>query len=269
MTIQPGRCNLLGVLVDATDYRRAVEQIMAAAHERRPLAVTALAVHGVMTAVHDPSFAARLSSFDLVTPDGQPVRWGLNLLDGAGLDERVYGPTLAAEVLGRCAAEGLPVFLYGTTDDTLDRLAAALREQHPGLEIAGREPSRFREGDLAEVASVAERMAHSGARVVLVGLGCPRQEVFAHALRSRLDAPVLAVGAAFDYHAGNLRPPPSWMQARGLEWLWRLMLEPRRLWRRYVLLNPAYLVRLGAQKLRLWRPAPVPPEREPAGSIPL
>jgi exopolysaccharide biosynthesis WecB/TagA/CpsF family protein len=94
--------------------------------------------------------------------------------------------------------------------------------------------------------------------VVLVGLGCPRQEVFAFAMRPLLDLPLLAVGAAFDYHAGTLRKPPPWMQRRGLEWLWRLGLEPRRLWRRYLLLNPAYLSRLAAQKTRLWKATPAP-----------
>jgi exopolysaccharide biosynthesis WecB/TagA/CpsF family protein len=105
--------------------------------------------------------------------------------------------------------------------------------------------------------------------VVLVGLGCPRQEQFAYAMRPLLDAPLLAVGAAFDYHAGQLRKPPPWMQRRGLEWLWRLALEPRRLWRRYLLLNPAFLARLGAQKARLWRATPPLPATERLAEFPV
>jgi exopolysaccharide biosynthesis WecB/TagA/CpsF family protein len=254
--IDLGKRNVLGVLVDVVDYQAATERVLAAAHAGAPLALTALAVHGVMTGVQDRAHGARLNSFDLVTPDGQPVRWALNLLHGAGLRDRVYGPTLTLRVLARCAAEGLPVYLYGSTEPTLDRLVAALTGQFPDLKVAGREPSKFRSAAPGEADAIAARIRGSGARVVLVGLGCPRQEQFAYAMRPLLDAPLLAVGAAFDYHAGQLRKPPPWMQRRGLEWLWRLALEPRRLWRRYLLLNPAYLARLGAQKARLWRATP-------------
>jgi len=250
---------VLGVLVDVVDYDAATERVLAAAHEGRPLALTALAVHGVMTGVMDRAHGARLNSFDLATPDGQPVRWALNLLHGAGLRERVYGPTLTLRVLARCAAEGLPIYLYGSTESTLDRLVASLTEQFPDLKIAGREPSKFRTAEPGEQTAIAARIRGCGARVVLVGLGCPRQELFTYGMRPLLDMPLLAVGAAFDYHAGQLRKPPAWMQRYGLEWLWRLALEPRRLWRRYVLLNPAYLVRLAAQKARLWRATPPPP----------
>jgi exopolysaccharide biosynthesis WecB/TagA/CpsF family protein len=256
--IAKGRHNVLGVLVDAVDYEAATEQVIAAAHERRPLALTALAVHGVMTGVLDREHNARLNSFDVVTPDGQPVRWALNLLHHVGLADRVYGPTLTLRVVERCAAEGLPVYLYGSTDETLARLVPALERMFPALKLAGVEASKFRSAQPGEDAEIADRIRSSGARVVLVGLGCPRQEVFAYAMRPLLDMPLMAVGAAFDYHAGLLRKPPPWMQRAGLEWLWRLGLEPKRLWRRYVVLNPAYLARLGAQKTRIW--AATPPE---------
>jgi N-acetylglucosaminyldiphosphoundecaprenol N-acetyl-beta-D-mannosaminyltransferase len=261
--IDRGKESVLGVLVDVVDYDAAVARVMTAAHERRPLALTALAVHGVMTGVLDPAHNARLNAFDVVTPDGQPVRWGLNLLYGARLADRVYGPTLTLRVLARCAEEGLPVYLYGSTEETLARLVPRLETMHPALKIAGVEPSKFRASRPGEGQEIADRIRSSGARVVLVGLGCPRQEVFAYAMRPRLDMPLLAVGAAFDYHAGLLRRPPAWMQKRGLEWLWRLGLEPRRLWRRYVLLNPAYASRLAAQKAGLKFPPP------PAASAPL
>jgi N-acetylglucosaminyldiphosphoundecaprenol N-acetyl-beta-D-mannosaminyltransferase len=246
--------NVLGVLVDAVDYDTAVDRIMTAARERHPYAVTALAVHGVMTGVLDPAHNARLNSFDLVTPDGQPVRWALNSLHGAGLTDRVYGPTLTLKVLERCAAEGLAVYLYGSTEPTLSRLVPAL---------AGVEASKFRSSQPGEDAVIADKIRSSGASVVLVGLGCPRQEIWAYAMRPLLDMPLLAVGAAFDYHAGLLKNPPAWMQRYALEWLWRLGLEPKRLWKRYVLLNPAYLARLGAQKSGLWKATPPPPTNEP------
>jgi exopolysaccharide biosynthesis WecB/TagA/CpsF family protein len=190
------------------------------------------------------------------------VRWALNLLHGAGLADRVYGPTLTLCVLERCAAEGLPIYLYGSTDDTLARLVAALQGTFPDLKIAGAEPSKFRPVRPGEDVEIAARITASGARLVLVGLGCPRQEVFAYAMRPLLAMPVLAVGAAFDYHAGQLRRPPAWMQRHGLEWLWRLGLEPGRLWRRYLLLNPAYLARLAAQRTGLWSATPPAPTTE-------
>lgn len=257
--VSQGKRNVLGVLVDVTDYVTATEKIVRAAHEHRPYAVTALAVHGVMTGVQDKAHNARLNSFDLVTPDGQPVRWALNLLHGAGLTDRVYGPTLTLKVVERAAADGLPIYLYGSTQPTLDRLVPALTDMFPALKIAGVEASKFRASRPGEPAEIAERIKASGARIVLVGLGCPRQEVFVYAMRPLLDMPQLAVGAAFDYHAGLLKNPPAWMQKYALEWLWRLGLEPKRLWKRYVLLNPAYLARLAAQKSGLWKAkAPAP-----------
>jgi exopolysaccharide biosynthesis WecB/TagA/CpsF family protein len=265
--IDQGKRNVLGVGVNVVDYAAAVERILGAAREHRPLAVTALAVHGVMTGVQDPAHEARLNAFDLVTPDGQPVRWALNSLYGAGLTDRVYGPDLTLKVVAGCADEGLPVYLYGSTQPTLDRLVASLTGQFPALKIAGMEPSKFRTARPGEPEEIADRIRSSGARVVLVGLGCPRQEVFVYAMRRLIDAPLLAVGAAFDYHAGQLRKPPGWMQQRGLEWLWRLGLEPRRLWRRYLLLNPAYLARLGAQKSGLWKARPADPATAPLDSF--
>ena len=267
--ISQGKRNVLGVLVDAVDYEAATAQILAAARERRPYAVTALAVHGVMTGVQDPAHNARLNSFDLVTPDGQPVRGALNLLHAAQLADRVYGPELTLRVLREAAAEGLPVYLYGSTQPTLDKLVPALENMFPALKIAGVEASKFRGAHPGEAAEIAERIRSSGARIVLVGLGCPRQEIFTYAMRPLLDMPLLAVGAAFDYHAGLLRNPPAWMQKYALEWLWRLGLEPKRLWRRYVLLNPVYLARLAAQRSGAWKATPPPPAHEPLDAFPV
>jgi exopolysaccharide biosynthesis WecB/TagA/CpsF family protein len=261
--IAQGKRSVLGVLVDVVDYEAATAQIIAAAQERKHYAVTALAVHGVMTGVQDRAHNARLNSFDLVTPDGQPVRWALNLLHHANLADRVYGPTLTLKVLEQAADQGLPIYLYGSTQPTLDRLVPALEAMFPALKIAGVEASKFRRSQPGEATEIAERIKSSGARLALVGLGCPRQEVFAYAMRPLLDMPLLAVGAAFDYHAGLLRNPPAWMQKYALEWLWRLGLEPKRLWKRYVLLNPAYLARLAAQRTGLWKATPPAPTSEP------
>jgi exopolysaccharide biosynthesis WecB/TagA/CpsF family protein len=249
--IDRGKHNLLGVLVDAVDYAAAVERIIRAASEQRPYAVSALAVHGVMTGYQDGAHRARINALDLVTPDGQPVRWALNLLHGAGLPERVYGPTLTLKVCERAAAEGLPIFLYGSKPETLERLRAALHGQFPTLTIAGVEPSKFRQVSADEKAEVVARIRASGARITIVGLGCPRQEVWAYEYREALGMPILAVGAAFDFHAGMVSQAPGWMQGHGLEWFYRLTREPRRLWRRYLILNPWYVGLVAAQALRL------------------
>src|ERR687890_521242 len=262
LMIDKGKANVLGVLVSIIDYEAATARIMAAARERRHYAVTALAVHGVMTGVQNRAHNARLNSLDLVTPDGQPVRGALNMMYGAGLTDRVYGPELTLRVLREAAAEGLPVYLYGSTQPTLDKLVPALEQMFPALKIAGVETSKFRSVQPGENAEIAERIKASGARLVLVGLGCPRQEIFAYAMRPLLDMPLMAVGAAFDYHAGLLRNPPPWMQRAGLEWFWRLGLEPKRLWRRYVILTPAYLPRRAAQKPGLWKAVPPAPATE-------
>ncbi len=245
--------NVLGVLVDATHYDDVVARVIAAAHARTGLSVSATAVHGVMEGVHDPVHAARLNEFDILTPDGQPVRWALNWLHGAHLRERVYGPELMLRCCAAAAREGLPIFLYGSTPDVLEPLQERLTTRFPGLVVAGASPSRFGMVDAATQQNIAEEIRASEARIVFVGLGCPRQEIFTWAMRDRVSLPMLAVGAAFDFHAGFAIEAPMWMQRRGLQWLHRLAGDPRRLWRRYLLLNPEFLMRLAAQRLGFGR----------------
>jgi len=245
--IDRGKRRILGVDVSVTDYAAAVDLIVDAAHEKRPFAVTALAVHGVMTGALDAEQRYRLNRFDLVTPDGQPVRWALRLLHGESLPDRVYGPQLTQRVCERAARSGLSVYLYGSTKAVLDRLAWRLATNFPGLTIAGAEPSKFRRLSAEESRQVDRRIAESCADLVLVGLGCPRQEVFVFEHVDQISRPMLAVGAAFDFHSGLLRQAPRWMQDSGLEWIFRLMTEPRRLWRRYLYLNPLYCALVGAQ----------------------
>jgi N-acetylglucosaminyldiphosphoundecaprenol N-acetyl-beta-D-mannosaminyltransferase len=250
---QLGKKNVIGILIDAVDYEASVQFIVRAAHERRPAAVSALAVHGVMTGVLDPVQKFRLNHFDLLVPDGQPVRWVLNWLHRAELDDRVYGPTLTLKVCERAAAEGLPIYFYGSTAEVLAALKKSLQERFPGIRIAGSEPSKFRRLSSEEKAEIAGRIVGSGAVITFVGLGCPRQESFAYEFRDVLSMPVLAVGAAFPFIAGQLAQAPAWMQDRGLEWLFRLCAEPKRLWRRYLYLNPAYLFLVALQASRLSR----------------
>ena len=250
--IDLGKRSVLGIQIDAVDYEAAVHRVVQAAKVNGPMAVTALAVHGVMTGVKDKNHNYRLNSFDLVCPDGQPVRWALNWLYGCGLPERVYGPELTLRLCEAAAHEGLPVFLFGATDDMLDLFAKNLCERFPKLQIAGKRSSKFRTLSKDECDELANEINSSGAKICFVGLGCPRQEVFAYEMRERLRMPSIAVGAAFAFHAGVLEQAPSWMQKRGLEWLFRLTREPGRLWKRYLTTNPAFLWRLLFQKLGLF-----------------
>ena len=245
--ISRGKRSVLGVSVDVIDYESAVDQIVAAAKSKRPFAVTALAVHGVMTGAMDPEQRFRLNQFDLAVPDGQPVRWALNVLHSANLSERVYGPTLMLKLCERCAKEGLPIYLYGSSKDVLSKLRDALQSKFPSLRIAGAQPSRFRRVTADEKREIVQQIRDSGASVVFAGLGCPRQEVWAYEYREALSMPVIAVGAAFDFHAGTIPQAPSALQNAGLEWAYRLTKEPKRLWRRYALLNPLYIAMVTAQ----------------------
>ena len=248
-----GKRNVLGILIDAADYESACDMIFNAVKRKQSLTVTALAVHGLMTGALDREHQFRLNHFDLLLPDGQPVRWVLNLLHHAGLSERVYGPNLTVRICAGAAEKGIPLYFYGTKPETLSSLREVLEKKFPGIIIAGMEPSRFRRLTLQEKEEVADRIVASGAGLVFVGLGCPRQETFAFEFRELLPMPILAVGAAFPFLAGLLPQAPIWMQDAGLEWLFRLVVEPRRLWRRYLLLNPAYLCLVALQALRLFR----------------
>lgn len=246
-----GKHNILGVEISAIDYPAAVARVTAAAEKGERLTVSALAVHGVMTGALDPAHQFRLNHLDLVVPDGQPVRWALRLLHGVRLPDRVYGPTLTLRVCEAAAARGLSVFFYGSRPAVLAALKESLHARIHGLRIAGSEPSRFRHLSDREQTQLADRIRSSGASIVFVGLGCPRQEVWIYEMGHLLSLPLLAVGAAFDFHAGTLRQAPPILQRMGLEWLFRLGCEPRRLWRRYLGLNPRYVQLVLMQALRL------------------
>ena len=262
--IDGGKKNLLGVLVDAVDYEAAVTRIAEAAAERKAYGVSALAVHGVMTGVLDPEQRYRLNALDLLTPDGQPVRWGLNRLYRTALPDRVYGPKLMLAASTLAAERGFPVYLYGSRQAVLEPLVGRLRQFAPGIEVVGAEQSKFRPVSSEEKLEIVERIVSSGARIAFVGLGCPRQEIFAYEYRYELSMPVVGVGAAFDYLAGIVKEPSEAIQRLGLQWARRLAQNPKRLWRRYLVLNPAYAALLLFQLSGRWRPQPsgVPPQRE-------
>jgi exopolysaccharide biosynthesis WecB/TagA/CpsF family protein len=256
-----GKGNILGVEVSAIDYDGILARVLACARERKPLSVSATAVHGVMCGVLDRHHRYRLNLHDIVAPDGQPVRWALNLLHGARLAERTYGPELMLRVCAAAAEHNIPVCFYGSRPDILGRLCANMARRFPALNIAGSMPSLFRRSTGEEQAQIVAAIRRSGAGIVFVGLGCPRQEVWAYENAKALSLPVIAVGAAFDFHAGVIPQAPPALQQRGLEWAFRLWQEPRRLWRRYLYLNPAFLALLAMQlcRLRNFRDHGLPP----------
>ena len=244
----PKKFDVLGVEVSATSYDELVPLLIAAARRGQPALATFLPVHGVVTGATDSAYRYRVNAFDVVGPDGQPVRWALNRLHAAGLTDRVYGPELMVRLCAAAAVEGISIYLYGSTPDVLSALSATLQRRCPGLRIAGAESPPFRPLSVEERDAAVGRMNDSGAGLIFIGLGCPRQDVFAHDNRHAIRAVQLCVGAAFDFHAGTKRMAPPWMQRHGLEWLFRLTQEPGRLWKRYLVTNTTY-VALMAKRL--------------------
>jgi len=258
--INLGQYSILGINVNAVDYEYAVSEITEAAKHKQPFSVSALAVHGVMTGVLDSTHARRLNGLDLVVPDGQPVRWALSGIHKQQLPDRVYGPNLTLKVAESLTREGLSIYLYGSKKETLEKFAENLTRLYPGFKIAGMEESKFRRLSADERLELVERIKASGANAVFLGLGCPRQETWAYEYRNLLNIPILAVGAAFDFHAGTLPQAPKWMQDVGLEWLFRLFQEPNRLWQRYAVLNPLYVWHVVQQYLGLKQFVPTMPD---------
>ena len=219
--------------------------------------VTAAAVNLVMSAAEEPETMAAVLATTLAVPDGQPLVWALRAL-GHAAATRIYGPDLMAGFCARAAREQIPIYLYGgKTPAALELLEARLRERFPGLQIAGGYSPPFRALTGEEEEHVRARIDASGAAVVWVGTGQPKQELWMARMRPLLAAPLLVgVGAAFDFHAGLLPQAPPWMQRAGLEWSYRLAREPRRLWRRYARYNPRFIAGFARQyaRQRLARP---------------
>ncbi|HXC23892.1 MAG TPA: WecB/TagA/CpsF family glycosyltransferase [Solirubrobacteraceae bacterium] len=210
--------------------------------------LTAAAVNLIMSAHDNPATMRAVQGATLAVPDGQPLVWALRLL-GHARATRVYGPDLMAHYCAHAASTGTPIYLYGgRSEQALELLTARLSERFPGLRIAGGYSPPFRPLTVEERAQAVERIDGSGAQVVWVGTGQPKQELWMSEMRPRLAAPLLVgVGAAFDFHAGIVSQAPAWMQRGGLEWLYRLSREPRRLWRRYASQNPRFVAGFARQ----------------------
>lgn len=234
------RVRVLRVQIDAIMWDEVLHVLhdWGDAHESRYVCLCN--VHSVVTASRNPAFLDVLENADMATPDGAPVAWAMRT-QGAASQQRINGPDLMWHYCQRAEASGQPVYLYGNTDQTLSALNSRLKLSFPKLNIAGMYSPPFRQLTAQESDEVVERINASGAGVVFVSLGCPKQEIWMAAQRGRINAVMIGVGAAFDYHAGTIRRAPKWMQGCGLEWLHRLVSEPRRLWRRYLVTNSIFI----------------------------
>ena len=242
------KVDLFGINYAVVDYHSATDQIIEWVEtikndsaSKQGFGVTALAVHGLIEGYRNDELKQQINGIDLIVPDGQPIRWAMNWFYKTQLKDRVYGPTLMLHVLQAAAEKNIPVFFYGSQQLTLNKLRENLLQQFPNLKIVGMQADRFRESTEEEKIADRQSIISSGAKLVFVGRGCPRQERWVAENKDFLPAVLLAVGAAFDFHAGTVKQAPAWIQKRGLEWLYRLVQEPGRLWKRYLTTNSYFL----------------------------
>lgn len=241
---------VLGMRVDAPrGYDQAVDLIAGWAIEGAARTVGVATVNNVMESYDDPSFRDVMDGCDLVTPDGMPLVWSLSLLGVAGAT-RVCGPHLTPLLLARAADRGIPVGFYGGDPETIDALRRVATERWPGLRVAYAYSPPFRSLTAEEDADVVDAILDAGVGLLFVGLGCPKQERWMAEHRDRLPLVSIGVGAAFDFLAGSKRQAPRFLQRIGLEWAFRLVSEPRRLWRRYLRQNPRFLALFARQVAR-------------------
>ena len=245
------RVDVLGVGVSAVNMPMAVAEIGRWIAEKEKHYVCVTGVHGVMESQRDPDLLRIHNESGLTTPDGMPVVW-CSRWAGADHVDRVYGPDLMLEVCEEAAKHGWTSFFYGGRDGIPERLAEKLTGRFPGLQVVGTYSPPFRPLTTREQHEVVRMINDANPDLLWVGLSTPKQERWVADHVDRLDSPVLlAVGAAFDIHAGTLQQAPYWMQRRGLEWLYRLYREPRRLWRRYAVIVPRFLFAIARRRPRL------------------
>jgi len=253
----PGRVRvpILGTGIDAIAFDQALERLAFWAAHRQSRVVCVCNAHSVVTATEDLAFKRALDSSDLATADGAPVAWLMRRLGHSG-QRRVSGPDLMLAYCERASGTSQSVFLLGGTSATLAGLQNELLRRFPRLNIAGAHSPPFRTLTSEEDDHLVEMINLSGASTVWVGLGCPKQELWMAAHRGRVQSVMIGVGAAFEFFGGSRRRAPRWMQASGLEWLHRLINEPRRLWRRYLITNTAFIFGAARQLMRQSTPNP-------------
>jgi N-acetylglucosaminyldiphosphoundecaprenol N-acetyl-beta-D-mannosaminyltransferase len=231
-----------GVRVDAHQIPTAVDALLASRRDGAPMAVHLVNAGTLSLARHDPELTALLARADLNLPDGMPLVWlARKRLGLTHMVDRCYGPDLMLALLDEGRAHGLRHYFYGSSPEVVEELAVRMRDRFPGLEVVGVESPPFRALRPEESDALVERVRASGADVVWVGLGTPKQDVFVDRYREQLGAALIAVGAAFDFHAGAKKQAPRWVQRVGMEWAFRLLAEPGRLWKRYLVGNTQFV----------------------------
>lgn len=234
------RIPLLGMWLDTISYAATLELVIVWAHALESRYVCIANVHVLMQAFDSVEYQQIVNSADLVTPDGVPLVWMMRLKGQRG-QQRVYGPTLMLHVLESATKEKIPVGFYGSKPEVLDALAKRMQARYEGLNVAYSCSPPFGAVSKEEDAVIVDEINRSGTRILFVGLGCPKQEIWMAEHRGVVNAVMLGVGAAFDFHAGVKAQAPAWMQKVGLEWFFRLYSEPGRLWRRYLYHNPRFI----------------------------
>ena len=232
--------DILNMHVDVTSYPEATKKVVNWANEGASRYVCAANVHMVMESHDDPAFNKIVNGADMVTPDGVPLVWALKMM-GVSQASRVYGPDLTLHVCQMAAEQSIPIGLYGGTESSLEDFDRFLNLNYPGINIACKIAPPFRPLTPEEDQLYIRQINESGVKILFVGIGCPKQEKWMAEHKDSLNAVMLGVGAAFDFHTGRVRQAPSWMQKNGLEWLFRLLMEPKRLWKRYAKHNPRFV----------------------------
>ena len=259
---------ILGMRVDVSSYEDSTQRVLDWAEAGKSCYVCAANVHMNMETYDTPAFARVVNNAALVTPDGMPLVWALRAL-GVRDAVQVKGPTLTLHICDAAARSGIPIALYGGTSESLAVFVAFLSQRFPGIKIVCRIAPPFRPLTSQEDAAYTQQIINSGARILFVGIGCPKQELWMAAHKDRIPAVMLGIGAAFDFYSGRVKQAPSWMETMGLEWLFRLLMEPKRLWKRYFRHNPRFLlffpiqclaIRVGDRDFlnKLWRSQVIP-----------
>jgi N-acetylglucosaminyldiphosphoundecaprenol N-acetyl-beta-D-mannosaminyltransferase len=244
---------LIDVFLSSTSYSQSIIQIDDWVKQGEGHYICAANVHMVMEAHDSSSFRKIVNDADLVTPDGMPLVWMMRL-KGEHKQERVYGPTLMLQVLDMAQRNKIPVGFYGGSPDVLNTLVERMHEKYPALIIKFSLSPHFGQMSAEEDKLVVEMIRQSAIRILFVGLGCPKQEIWMAAHKDKIPAVMIGVGAAFDFHAGKKAQSPSILQRIGLEWLFRLFHEPKRLWRRYLYNNPRFVFLAIADLLGFYNP---------------
>lgn len=241
--------HILNSRLDSTNYEDSTQRIINWAISEKQRYICVANVHMIMETYNDTNFRKIINNADLVTPDGMPLVWTMRML-GFNYQTRVYGPSLALRVCEAASKYGLPVGFYGGSPETTKSLVKNLSNRFATLRVAYAYSPPFRALKTEEDEAVVQNISKSGAKILFVGLGCPKQENWMFSHIGKINAVMIGVGAAFDFHAGIKKQAPRWMMAIGLEWFFRLCNEPRRLWRRYLYNNPRYLFLVARQILR-------------------